>query len=440
MRVGGTSSPAYTLVAKGGVATTGIVASIINPVSGGNSKIHFTDDATYNWTAGTVGNAFAITPSEASTSSGTPALYINSSSRVGIGTSSPSQLLQVSGGGILLSNAYYLLARNNANTLSLALIGRDSSDNVVIDPDQYGTKIGGTTLVTTSAGRVGIGTTSPGMKLTINDTTTAQIQLGYNDSIYGRIGRNSSGNYEFSSYENGGNLLFGTTGTTGSTTERARIDSSGRLGIGTSDPTSGSSSYYDDLVVRNATAGTGAGITIQSNSTDGFSGLNLRKADGTDLGKFVTDSSNGKLYIETAGSAAITVDSSQRVGIGSTSDPGSIGSRLWIDDTTNAYFTVNTTGSTNLSGIHFRNSNGNGEARLVNNTGGALTFYRTASVEAARIDTSGRLLVGTSSSSADTRVVHRRCVSLSYSGAGYTSSSQSIVCQCNGCVSSSVPC
>jgi hypothetical protein len=72
------------------------------------------------------------------------------------------------------------------------------------------------------------------MKLTINDTTTAQIQLGYNDSIYGRIGRNSSGNYEFSSYENGGNLLFGTTGTTGSTTERVRIDSSGRVGIGTS--------------------------------------------------------------------------------------------------------------------------------------------------------------------------------------------------------------
>jgi hypothetical protein len=67
------------------------------------------------------------------------------------------------------------------------------------------------------------------MKLTINDTTTAQIQLGYNDSIYGRIGRNSSGNYEFSSYENGGNLLFGTTGTTGSTTERVRIDASGRL-------------------------------------------------------------------------------------------------------------------------------------------------------------------------------------------------------------------
>jgi hypothetical protein len=84
------------------------------------------------------------------------------------------------------------------------------------------------------SGSVGIGTTSPGMKLTINDTTTAQIQLGYNDSIYGRIGRNSSGNYEFSSYENGGNLLFGTTGTTGSTTERVRIDSSGRLLVGTS--------------------------------------------------------------------------------------------------------------------------------------------------------------------------------------------------------------
>jgi len=85
-----------------------------------------------------------------------------------------------------------------------------------------------------SSGRFGIGTASPGMKLTVNDTTTAQIQFGYSDSIYGRIGRDSSGNYEFSSYESGSNLKFGTTGTTGSTTERARIDSSGRLLVGTS--------------------------------------------------------------------------------------------------------------------------------------------------------------------------------------------------------------
>ena len=255
----GISTPAYTLVAKGGVATTGIVASIINPVSGGNSKIHFTDDATYNWTAGTVGNAFAITPSEASTSSGTPALYIDSSSRVGIGTS---------------------------------------------------------------------------------------------------------------------------------------------------DPTSGSSSYYDDLVVRNATAGTGAGITIQSNSTDGFSGLNLRKADGTDLGKFVTDSSNGKLYIETAGSAAITVDSSQRVGIGTSP-------AVALD----VYGAINLRSQYNLT---WGGAYGANIPTIVGDSSAAyLAIYPAGSTsgEKVRIDSSGRLLVGTSSSSADTRVVIAGASS-GYSGAG----------------------
>jgi hypothetical protein len=98
----------------------------------------------------------------------------------------------------------------------------------------------------------------------------------------------------------------------------------------------------------------------------------------------------------TNSSTALTIDSSQRVGIGSPSDPGSIGSRLWIDSSSDTYYTINTTGSSNLSGIHFRNSNGNGEARILNNTGGALTFYRSPGNEAARIDSSGRLLVGTS--------------------------------------------
>jgi hypothetical protein len=157
-------------------------------------------------------------------------------------------------------------------------------------------------------GRVGIGTTSPGMKLTINDTTTAQIQLGYNDSIYGRIGRNSSGNYEFSSYENGGNLLFGTTGTTGSTTERARIDSSGRLGIGTTGPAAalhvvagGTAAYF----ISNASS---AGVSIGSD---------------TNLGKIGTNGSTCNLAFNIDGAEKARIDTSGRFLVGTSSTLGS---------------------------------------------------------------------------------------------------------------------
>ena len=88
-------------------------------------------------------------------------LYVDAATnRVGIGTNSPQAVCHVSLGNILLSNAYYLSSRNAADNASLSLIGRDTSNNVIIDPDGYGIKVGGTTLVTTSAGRCGIGTTA----------------------------------------------------------------------------------------------------------------------------------------------------------------------------------------------------------------------------------------------------------------------------------------
>ncbi len=184
-------------------------------------------------------------------------------------------------------------------------------------------------------------------------------------------------------------ILFKTSGT-----ERLRITSAGLVGVGTSDPTSGTSSYYDDLVVRNATSGTGAGITIQSNSTNGFSGLNLRKADGTDLGKLVTDSSDGKLYIETAGVAAITVDTSQRVGIGSTAPNYEL--QINASDAVSVIQLTNTsTGATASDGLLIYN---NGVNAFISNEESGFLKFQTAGAERAQIDASGRLLVGTSTS------------------------------------------
>jgi hypothetical protein len=243
----GTSTPAYTLVAKGGVATTGIVSSIINPVSGGNSKIHFTDEATYNWTAGTVGNAFAITPSEASTSSGTPALYINSSGNVGIGTTSPG------GYGKL---AVFGAASNAGQNISGFFYNPDAASSTICIQDS------------TSASGGGIGS------------------VGNNLVLYSNSGVNLA--------------------------ERARIDSNGRLLVGTS---SARSNLYNNssgvapqiqlegtsfvtssmMLVRNSadnndtsiilgkTRGTSPGANTLVSNGDGVGSISFQGADGSEL-------------------------------------------------------------------------------------------------------------------------------------------------------------
>lgn len=76
----GTSSPSAKLDVTGGAkATTGIMAYLNSNSSGANSKIQYTDGATYNWTAGTTGNSFTISSAEYGTTAGTERLRIDSS-------------------------------------------------------------------------------------------------------------------------------------------------------------------------------------------------------------------------------------------------------------------------------------------------------------------------------------------------------------------------
>jgi hypothetical protein len=260
--------------------------------------------------------------------------------------------------------------------------------------DQVAISTGGSeTLRITSAGLVGVGTSSPSQQLHVktdqaaytwaridNQSSSASAYSGLQLGAFG----NSWGLAIGSSAANSNALTF-VVDAGGGNTERLRITSAGLVGIGTSSP--------DVLLDAQAISGN---AKIQARETTTSKKIQLEA--NTAYHALYADGAV-PIYHYSNGSIALTIDSSQRVGIGSTSDPGSIGSRLWIDSSSDTYYTINTTGSSNLSGIHFRNSNGNGEARILNNTGGALTFYRSPGNEAARIDSSGRLLVGTSSQS-----------------------------------------
>jgi hypothetical protein len=209
--------------------------------------------------------------------------------------------------------------------------------------------------------------------------------------------------------------LAGTVIIGAGTTERLRIDSSGNVGIGSSSPpaaltvvgSAGSGDAGINIASGSTTMGSKAALFfIPSSSPSVTTGSAIKSErlspDGSDL-QFFTVSALGNTPVR-----AMTIDSSQRVGIGVTSPGGTLdvvaGNTInYAIIANNSYssgdqnFLQFKTGSTVLG--DFNRPNGTNDIEF--NAGfGAIAFGTgTAGTpsERARIDSSGRLLVGTSS-------------------------------------------
>jgi len=299
----------------------------------------------------------------------TERMRIDYSGNVGIGTSSPSQKLQVANGNIYISTTNYLMWNSGGSYA----IDSDASTRLSFYAGSATER-----MRISSTGNVGIGTTSPGRLFSLKGSDLWQKFEETNGA--GRVwlvGTGTDTSLRF--YDETANL------------ERMRIDSSGNVGIGTTSPNTNAKT-----TIKQASGSIYQFQLEQSNATDGY-GLRCSASDG-DL--------TFSRYASSAYSETMRITASGNVGIGTTSP----GYKLDVQSTASSgapllanfqaaggdvqLYVQNGTVKTQIT------ADNTSSASIVGSFSAHPLVIRTSNTERMRIDTSGNVGIGTSSPSA----------------------------------------
>jgi hypothetical protein len=253
----------------------------------------------------------------------------------------------------------------------------------------------------TSSGAVGVGTSSPSKKF---EVANGDLRLSDGYTI-------SWGDDAWRIFRNGSQLRFDANGT-----QALTIDSSQRVGIGTTTPS--------EALTVNGRVQSQWNAFVNGGTTS-YSGDATSLVTGSTAGMWAARSDSALLFSIGSNEKA-RIDSSGRLGIGSTSPSR----QLSLGDT-NPTATFRSTTTTGQCTLFFGDSDSDARGAVTyENNGDALGFW-SAGGEKARIDSSGRLLVGTSTARAN---FYNSTVSAGFQleGAGATNRIASIISSDNG--------
>jgi hypothetical protein len=294
---------------------------------------------------------------------------------------------------MLESGSNSALALGSAGTPSLKFTGDPNTGIYSPGADQVAISTNGTgRLFVDASGNVGVGTATPTLTagatgLDIYDNQDSQLRFHNattgtttSDGLLVSLAADSSG--YFYNYESAP-LIFGT-----SNTERMRLDSSGRLGLGTSSP-SDLLSLSGSGTILSFASGPVISLADASNRTLKIAG------PGAVADAVIGTTTNHTLNIITGNTVRATVDTSGNVGIGTTTAAG--GASNFVDIYGSASSAVNFHNATSGTGATDGGVVGQyGSDLVVFNYESGIIQFGTNNTERARIDSSGRLLVGTS--------------------------------------------
>jgi len=323
---------------------------------------------------------------------------------IGIGTASPSHLLNLNSTdsnlvALTIDNSNtddsgaetseirfrhyrsYVPGQNDAGSI---IVGKEQAWDQAGDRNSYmsfGTRRGSDAVVEkmriTSAGNVGIGTTSPGEKLDV----VGNIKSQYNGNNYSRLGQNSSGGY-IQAYSGAvEKIMFRSYGDS--------FINGGNVGIGTTAPRSG---YKLTLDKSTNVSGEFVGISIEEAGGTGYGYIRSEDQLTPDT-SFVIGHTSRVLTFETGSTERVRIDNSGNLGIGTTSPQ----TELHVKGN-NGWGEVRIEGQTFASGhgasLEFY-SEGTALADIYASTDKHLYFRTNGTNERMRITSAGRVGIGT---------------------------------------------
>jgi hypothetical protein len=188
---------------------------------------------------------------------GTARLFVASDGKVGLGTSSPAAQLDVAG-GINSSSDFSLNSDSFIYSYKAGALGDvrsalrlDGTNRVV----QFYTDASERMRID-SSGRLGLGTSSPGFKLTIEDATTPRIRIGDGTRHLNVDGGSATQNAAIGTDYAGSFGIY----TNGAANTRLHVTSAGNVGIGVTSP--GHALQVNGAICATGTFGTASASTV----------------------------------------------------------------------------------------------------------------------------------------------------------------------------------